>query len=322
MPLFSVIVPVHNSEKTLLRCLASLQIQTEPDFEVLLAENGSRDASAAICRDFSQQDERFQLIALAPDRGPSGARNAALAQARGQWIAFVDSDDYVEAHYLTSLRETFEADEPDAVFFGYHQETAHGQDLGCHIPEIGDGLSLSQQLCALSGQDLFGYTWIKAFRRETIGQSRFPEDLNLFEDEVFACTVLQNARRIAVLPKALYHYVTGSPGSLMGRTHADYPAKCDRVFRAWAQLLEGQPLAAELLTRKANAAASRCMYYCCERDVELRSFVDTLADSEFFTRHTDWTAFDRLVQKRRYRLLWLEKQKYGIKQFLRQKRLK
>ncbi len=322
MPLFSVIVPVYNSERTLQRCLSSLQNQTEADFEVLMVENCSLDGSAALCRAFAAQDSRFQLVTLDVQCGPSGARNAGLDRANGSYIAFVDSDDYVEPSHLACLRETFEAGNPDAVFFGYHQVSVDGQDLGEHIPELRENLPLPEQLTALSGQDMFGYTWIKAFRRDAIGQARFPMGLNLFEDEIFACSVLKNARKIAVVPSPLYHYVTGNPGSLIGRTHPDYPAKCDRVFQAWETLLAGRNGAEEALIRKANSAAARCMYYCFERDVDLRGFVDALADAAFFARHTNWSPFDRLVQKRRYGLIQLKKLTYRLKQLITKMRCK
>ena len=94
MPAFSVIVPVYNAEKTLRKCLDSLRTQTEGDFEVLMVENGSSDTSNAICREFAAADERFVLIEMPSNCGPSGARNAGLDRAAGDVIAFVDSDDF------------------------------------------------------------------------------------------------------------------------------------------------------------------------------------------------------------------------------------
>lgn len=313
MPLFSVIVPVYNAEKTLERCLASLQSQREPDFEVILIENGSQDASAAICAQFAAGDDRFRLISAGPNQGPSGARNAGLDSARGEWIAFVDSDDYVEPEHLSCLRDTFEAENPDAVFFGYRQISADGHALNIHIPEIEASPELHDQLAQLSVRNLFGYTWIKAFRRETIGHARFPGDLDIFEDEVFACDVLVNCSRIAVVPKTLYNYVTGTPSSLAGRTRPDYPQKCDRAYRAWKKLLNSYGDKEKILVQRANALASNCMYYCFERKIDLKYFTDTLRETEFFAAHTLWSRFDDLVRQRKYSLIKLEKSKYRLK---------
>ncbi len=319
MPLFSLIVPVYNGEQTLCRCLASLKNQTEPDFEVLIIENGSTDSSAAICASYAAEDSRFQVLQLETSCGPSAARNAGLDRAQGKWTAFVDSDDHVESTYLACLRTAFEAEDPDAVFFGYHRESFDGQHLDSHIPEIPADLPLPKQLAALSNQGLFGYTWVKAFRREAIGRTRFPQDLDLLEDEVFACQVLKNARHIVIVPQALYHYVTGNSASLIHKIHPDYPQRVDRVFRGWVALLDGLDAAPEFLAEKANAAAANCMYYCFERDVPLRSFVDTLAETGFFAAHTQWSPFDQMVQQRQYRLLRLAKWKYNLKQALSRK---
>ena len=78
MPDFSIIIPIYNAEKTLLRCLDSLKNQTDPDFEAILVENGSTDASNAICRKYAERDRRFRLITMENNCGPSGARNAGL----------------------------------------------------------------------------------------------------------------------------------------------------------------------------------------------------------------------------------------------------
>ena len=116
MPTFSIIVPVYNAEKTLYKCLDSLCAQTYEDFEVHLVENGSGDSSRSICREFAQKDPRFQLHVSEQNCGPSGARNIGLDHARGTYIAFLDSDDYVEEAYLRELHQAFE--NADVVFFG------------------------------------------------------------------------------------------------------------------------------------------------------------------------------------------------------------
>ena len=98
MPDFSIIIPIYNAEKTLLRCLDSLKKQTDPDFEAILVENGSTDASNAICRKYAERDRRFRLITMETNCGPSGARNAGLERAGGTFVAFVDSDDFDEVY--------------------------------------------------------------------------------------------------------------------------------------------------------------------------------------------------------------------------------
>lgn len=277
MPAFSVIIPIYNAEKTLGRCLESLQTQTEPDFEVLMVENGSSDRSNAICQKFADADNRFALIHMPENCGPSGARNAGLDRAEGHWTAFVDSDDYVEPVFLEHLRLKFETTGADVVFYGYRQYSLSGEFIGERIPQCTqpDGPA---RWSDLSRQDLFGYTWIKAFRRAVIGNHRFSLELNLMEDEVFTCDILAQGCRTTVLRESLYNYITGDPGSLMGRTHLDYCCKSDAAYRAWKQLLLDSAELAEL----ANSHVRRCMYYGFERDVNPDTFFQQLTETDFF----------------------------------------
>jgi glycosyltransferase involved in cell wall biosynthesis len=294
MPTFSIIVPVYNAEKTLYKCLDSLCAQTYEDFEVHLVENGSGDSSRSICREFAQKDPRFQLHVSEKNCGPSGARNIGLDHARGTYIAFLDSDDYVEEAYLQELYQAFE--NADVVFFGYHQILVDGQFVCDHLPEIQDGSGYYEILLQLLKQDMFGYTWIKAFRREMIGDHRFSRELNLLEDEVFACNVLAKPCRVSVVAKAIHNYITGNSGSLIGRTHPDYCRKVDAAYKAWKTLLERYEKKDEALEQMANAHVSRCMYYGFERDVDVKAFFSDLSGSTFFGDATTGSQFIACVK--------------------------
>lgn len=307
MPAFSVIVPIYNAERSLRKCLDSLAAQTERDFEILMVENGSRDCSNTICREYADSDDRFVLIEMPVNSGPSGARNAGLDRAAGEWVAFVDSDDYVEPVFLERIRDA--ANHADAVFFGYRQYSLTGAFLEEHIPNCTqpDGPALWAEL---HRQGLFGYTWIKAFRRATIGENRFPMDLNLMEDEVFACQVLAQVSRTAVLAEPLYNYITGDPGSLMGRTHPDYCRKADLAYRAWKQLLTDP----EELVRLSNSNVRRCMYYGFERDVEPAVFFRDLVGTDSFRDCTLDDKFCRQLRAGKFARVHLMRRIYRLKQ--------
>lgn len=104
MNTISVIIPVYNAEKWLTEALESLQIQTYSDFEAILVNDGSTDRSAAICRSFCDKDPRFRLISQT-NSGVSAARNVGIDSAKGEWIAFMDSDDLMPPDALTVLME-------------------------------------------------------------------------------------------------------------------------------------------------------------------------------------------------------------------------
>ena len=98
----SIIVPVYNAEKTLERCVRSLMAQTYGNIEILLVNDGSRDQSPAICQRFAQEDGRIRVIDK-PNGGVSSARNAGLDAARGEYLMFCDSDDWVEPDWCESM---------------------------------------------------------------------------------------------------------------------------------------------------------------------------------------------------------------------------
>ncbi len=290
---FSIIVPVYNAERSLEKCLTSIRAQSFDDYEVILIDDGSRDNSYAICADFAAKDPRFQPVHQ-ENRGPSAARNEGLRRARGTYLCFVDSDDFLVPEYLEQLYGLLENDRAEVVFFGCHYVDQSGRTTSTRIPPT--GLQGTALWTALSERDLFGYPWIKCFSHEAVGECRFPEDMSLFEDEVFTCAVLEKAERIAVLPETLYCYVTDGENMLTGRTREDYCALSDRVFAAWERLLEKAPEREHILERKANAFVGRCRYYGLERDVNIKCFFASLAETRFFELHTKWTGLDRLVQ--------------------------
>ena len=103
-PLFSIIIPIYNSEKYLHRCLDSILAQTFTDYEVILIDDGSKDSSSVICNEYSKKYSRFKTYHL-QNGGPSRARNTGLAKSRGVF-AFVDSDDWLESDALKIYADT------------------------------------------------------------------------------------------------------------------------------------------------------------------------------------------------------------------------
>lgn len=284
------------------RCLRSLQMQSFGEFQAILVENGSTDASADLCRKFAQEDSRFVPVFMPANCGPSGARNAGLERATGDYITFVDSDDFVVPDYFAQLKAAFEREQAEVVFFGYHQYAMDGTDLGEQLP------APVEHLAELHAQGLFGYTWIKAFRRETIGGHRFSETLNLLEDEVFACQVLASPRKICILSRALYCYITGNAGSLIGRTHGDFCRKMEAAYEAWRPLLTEKQQ-----TQQANGRVRQCMYYGLERDLDAEVFFRDLAETSYFRECDSKDKFCERVRKGQWAALKRMRRYYRLK---------
>lgn len=307
---FSIIVPVYNAEKTLEKCLDSIIAQTITDYEVILIDDGSADHSLNICKRYEMQNKKIRVYHQ-QNCGPSAARNVGLELAAGEWICFVDSDDSINESYLQDILDAEQRFEADVIFIGHNKVDENGKEEAFIPGEMSE--TNIQTVLALSERDIFGYTWIKTFRRDCIKEVRFDSSLNLFEDEVFTCQVLPNCNRIGVINKPIYNYNVGDGNSLIGRTYEDYCLKCDKVYQAWKSMLGENQETQNLLKKKANGFVSRCYYYAFERKVNIKNYFSQLKETTFFKEHTEINRFDEAVQNDRYTKLLLEKVKYQTK---------
>ena len=119
-PLITIVVPIYKVEKYLGRCIDSLIAQTYPNIEIILADDGSPDRCGAICDEYAQKDSRIKVIHQ-ENKGVAAARNAALDIAQGEYIMFVDSDDYVEPTFCEIPLKTAQQQNADMVIFGYRR---------------------------------------------------------------------------------------------------------------------------------------------------------------------------------------------------------
>ena len=308
---FSFIIPVYNAGKTIEKCLESIRTQHYENYEVILMDDGSSDDSYEICTRYQDRDNRFRVYHQ-NNGGPSVARNKCLDVATGKWICFVDSDDIIDSNYLEKIHKIIVLEEPEVVFIGYKQINAFGEEIDIKLPGYVKQNYL-ETLVELSDKDMYGYTWIKCFKRECIAGIRFNEDLTLFEDEVFTCEVLKNCNHISFINEALYSYCIGDDGALTHRTYQDYCKKCDYVFAAWENLLETYYYASIVLQNKASTYVDRCRYYGLERAVNIKEFYTDLAETHFFALCAHKNFFEKNVLNQNYVLLKLDKLLYNLK---------
>lgn len=215
--MFSVIVPVHNGEKTLRRCVESLATQTD---QILLIENGSKDASRALCHALTEEFSNVTALDGDAAGGVSKARNLGLEAATEEYILFCDCDDYVEPDYAAHFRQALET--ADFAICGYvnHDEVAKGRTDIFSFAE--DGITqLLPVLEQIHGMCLLQQLWNKVFRADVIRDAgvRFDESISIGEDMRFVLAYLAAAKpqKTALIAKPLYHYMRDQPGSLMYR---------------------------------------------------------------------------------------------------------
>ena len=222
--MISVIVPVYNRKATLERCVQSLRGQTYSDLEIILVDDGSTDGSGALCNALAREDVRIRVIHK-ENGGVSSARNAGMEAAKGEYLMFTDSDDYVEPQMAEKLLEGIGED--DIAICGFHHHY-QGRDI-VRIPRV-PGQSGEENFLSLYGQGFMNMPWNKLYRRALAG--RFDESLSLGEDLLFNLDYLRRTDGISVVKEALCHYIQDDTGaSLSSQKRADRLQLAKRIWR-------------------------------------------------------------------------------------------
>lgn len=195
--MISVIVPVYNVEKYLPRCIESILAQTHADWELILVDDGSTDGSGEICDRYASADSRVKAIHTR-NRGVSSARNRGLDEARGEWVSFVDSDDYVAPEYLSDMKA--KADDADIVVSGWRQ--------GAIERAFPDTCILRDNYLDIFTHKAFLNIWAKLIRHEAIERAgaRFEEMAKWAEDSIFFIKVLLHTNKVRLISAINYHY--------------------------------------------------------------------------------------------------------------------
>lgn len=204
-PKISIIVPVYNAEKYLNRCVDSILSQTFEDFEILLIDDGSKDKSGAICDEYAKKDNRVRVFHK-ENGGVSSARNVGLDEACGEWICFVDSDDFLNNYFLASWQLEFHV---DLEIQGYWQVFNNGQCKEEVLMEDISGNDIKAIISILSKYRNVGYLWCRCFQYEIIDKNkiRFNEFFKIQEDEEFIWHYMRYCKSLKVIPSSNYYYM-------------------------------------------------------------------------------------------------------------------
>ena len=227
-PKVSVIIPVYNTEAYLRECLDSVVNQTQRDIEIICVDDGSTDGSPAILKEYEKKDSRIKVLTQ-PNLNAGAARNHGLQYATGEYLSFLDSDDYVELTMLEDCCRTLEDSNADIVCFSAKQ-------LDMRTGKI-DEMPWSLCLENLPDSDVFSpleiktkifdtfqnWPWNKVFRRAFIEKHgiRFQE-IKRTNDMLFTCSALVLAERIAVIKHAYVYYRVGT-GTSLQQTNYKHP---------------------------------------------------------------------------------------------------
>lgn len=210
----SIIVPVYKSEKTLERCVKSLTMQSYQDIEILLIVDGPPDKSGILADELAKKDSRIRVINQ-KNQGVSAARNRGLKEAKGNYIRFVDSDDYVEGDSIEILVNAMEKEKTDFVIAGFHH-LYFGRSIE-KLPKQ-DGTFIVKEnkeyVLQLYKEGYFNMPWNKLFKKEFI-KTGFPDDLNLGEDLLFNLAYLKECGSFTTVKKPVCEFIQDDRGTTL-----------------------------------------------------------------------------------------------------------
>lgn len=209
-PLISIVVPIYQVEKFLPRCIESIQKQTYSNIEILLVDDGSPDACPDICEAYAKDDPRIRVIHQ-ENGGLSAARNTGIAAAKGEYIGFVDSDDYIEPVMYEKLYRIMQKEHAvlGIANYDYVDEDGKPWKQAKWQSPLEDGILSGKQVLARILQDQGWYyvtAWNKLYHADLWKDLRYPPG-KIHEDEFVAHRIYLRSAVIASTGEVLYHYV-------------------------------------------------------------------------------------------------------------------
>lgn len=202
MELISVIVPVYNVESYVAECIESIQNQTYMNLEIILVNDGSTDASGDICDQYAAYDERIQVIHK-ENAGVSAARNTGIESANGDYIGFVDSDDYIAPTMYEDMLKLMAEHDLDII-----ECTAFRNNGDTNIEGCNDGsleIFNRDEALRMAMYDCFVAVWSQLYKRRVISDVRFPVGRK-FEDSAVSYLFIANTKRVGHINRCLYYY--------------------------------------------------------------------------------------------------------------------
>lgn len=214
MEKISIIIPVYNVENYIDKCIQSLFEQTYSNFEIILIDDGSTDKSPILCDEYAKKDNRVKVFHK-ENGGVSSARNLGLEKSTGDYIAFVDPDDWVEKDMIFFIMEDFKQNNVDAVFYGYDEVSSNSKNKKypiIHSPEktgVDDDRQAIYQMMIGIGKGYYTIIANKAFKRSIYKDNNFlfDKEIAVGEDSVWLVEMVKKCNRVYFDNRVFYHWL-------------------------------------------------------------------------------------------------------------------
>lgn len=258
-PLVSVIIPVYNSERYLKQCLDSIVNQTWYDLQIICVDDGSSDHSWKILNEYSEKDKRL-LIIRKENEGVSKARNLALEHANGEYIAFVDSDDWIDLDTIECSVKAMKKYNADVVLWSYIREIGNislkkeifSQDIVFEESAVRDKLYrrmiglYKEELSQPENMDAICPVWMKLYRRSIINDNKIQfydiREIGTYEDGLFNLNYFSYAKKAVFIEKYFYHYRRDNAESVTTVYKPNLPEQWDKLFNLLNEHIENHKL--------------------------------------------------------------------------------
>ncbi len=203
-PLISIIVPTYNTENYIENCIESILSQTYDNIQIIIVDDGSIDRTRDICDSYSKDNQRGNNIIVihSENKGVSSARNIGLSKANGDYIGFVDSDDYIEPDMYATMLTIIEDTKSEICALSQYTIRKYRFLKSKNYKEIDSKWALKLILTLKFPTSVWAYL----YSRDAIKTERFDPDIHFFEDIDFNIRVLSNVKKVSVCHKYLYHY--------------------------------------------------------------------------------------------------------------------
>lgn len=204
----SIIVAVYNAEKYLEYCVRSILAQTYQDIEIILINDGSTDDSLAVCSNLADMDSRVRVISK-KNEGESETRNCGIREAKGEYITFVDNDDYVPPTFVEAMLEQIQESGADLCICSYYVVDDTQKKLDWYTPRLEDGRLLSAleaEKRYLSSYDIEGFPWNKLVKKQLYIQNGIRYEGAYPADMGATFELLRHCKQVVLCDKKLYYY--------------------------------------------------------------------------------------------------------------------
>lgn len=211
LPLISIVIPVYNAEKYLSACIDSVLCQTYSNLEIILVNDGSTDTCPALCEDFAKKDKRIVVIHK-ENGGVSSARNQGLQSATGEYVGFIDSDDYVDKDYVQALYDSLQTENSDIAFCNFVYAGKSIQSSQENLPNTVHIDANSPETIRFLGRFFRVGSYIMSsscrtlYKKQLVKDLRFNPLLRVGEDLLFVIQALLKAQTASFVKRDLYFY--------------------------------------------------------------------------------------------------------------------